>query len=421
MIGNGLTRSLMQDIQITLVDTLLISIVVLFIGNVLTRRISFLAKYSIPQAVSGGILCSLIVLTIIKFGGPKVVFDLSLRDVLLLAFFSTVGLSAKFSRLAAGGKSLIILVACAAVFLIIQNTTGILLAKALGAHPAYGLFAVSISFAGGHGTAIAWGQELKASLPNADLVGIAFATFGLVAGGVIGGPIGERLIKKHKLETSEAEGENPMMSKKDGPEKVLEAVTMQRTLTTVFILAICISLGDLVNRFFTEEGIKLPGFLTAMMVGIAITNLADLFKREVKQHDFDKVGEVALQLFLAMSLMSMDLNALAEGLNIVFLVLIIQVLVVTFFAAFVVFRIMGKNYDAAVICAGFTGLGLGATPVAIANMNAITRKHGPSFKAFLVVPLVGAFFVDLLNAVIIKFFLGLPFMQGSVEAVTAAL
>ena len=303
----------------------------------------------------------------------------------------------------------------------IQNITGILLAKAFGVHPAYGLFAGSISFAGGHGTAIAWGQELKASLPNADLVGIAFATFGLVAGGVIGGPIGERLIKKNKLETSNTEGDKPMMSNKGGPEKVLEPVTMQRTLTTVFILAICISLGDLVNRFFTEEGIKLPGFLTSMMVGIVITNLADVFKKEVKQHDFDKVGEVALQLFLAMSLMSMDLNALAEGLNIVFLVLIIQVLVVTFFAAFVVFRIMGKNYDAAVICAGFTGLGLGATPVAIANMNAITRKHGPSFKAFLVVPLVGAFFVDLLNAVIIKFFLGLPFMQGSTEAVTAAL
>jgi ESS family glutamate:Na+ symporter len=156
-----------------------------------------------------------------------------------------------------------------------------------------------------------------------------------------------------------------------------------------------------------------------MMIGIAITNLADVFKKEVLQHDYDKVGEIALQLFLAMSLMSMDLNALAEGLNVLVLVLIVQVLSITFFAALVIFRIMGKNYDAAVISAGFTGLGLGATPVAIANMNAITRKHGPSFKAFLVVPLVGAFFVDILNAIIIKFFLGLPGMQQASEATPA--
>lgn len=404
----------MPDLQINVVDTLIISIVVLYVGNLLTRRINFLEKYSIPQAVSGGVLCSLIVLGVIKFGGPKIVFDLTLRDTLLLAFFSTVGLSAKFSRLAAGGRALLLLVACAGVFLMVQNTVGILLAKAFGANPAYGLFAGSVSFAGGHGTAIAWGKELKEQLPGADLVGIAFATFGLVAGGVVGGPIGERLIRKNQLKVNEAEGDKPMMTPK-GETAKLDPVTMERTLTTVFILAVCISLGAIVNRIFAEYGVKLPGFLTSMMVGILITNIADARKKEIRQHDFDKVGEVALQLFLAMSLMSMDLNALAEGLNVLVLVLIIQVFAITFFAALVIFRIMGKNYDAAVISAGFIGLGLGATPVAIANMNAITQKYGPSFKAFLVVPLVGAFFVDILNAIIIKFFLGLPLMQQAAD------
>ncbi|MEK6231699.1 MAG: sodium/glutamate symporter [Luteolibacter sp.] len=410
----------MPEFQFPVVDTLIISIIVLYIGNILTRRISFLEKYSIPQAVSGGVLCSLIVLAVIKFGGPKIVFDLALRDALLLAFFSTVGLSAKLSRLAAGGKALLILVICAAIFLIIQNTVGIFVAMALGKNPAYGLFAGSISFAGGHGTAIAWGQELKESLPGADLMGVAFATFGLVAGGVIGGPVGERLIKKYGLSTSDAEGDKPMMAEKDAAPSP-EPVTMERTLRTVFILAICISLGGLVNDYFAAEGVKLPGFLTSMMVGIAITNFADVFKKQIRQQDFDKVGEIALQLFLAMSLMSMDLNALAGGFNVLFLVLVIQVLAVTFFAALVIFRLMGKNYDAAVICAGFAGLGLGATPVAIANMNAITRKHGPSFKAFLIVPLVGAFFVDILNAIIIKFFLGLPMMQQASEATAAVV
>jgi len=406
-----------HDYPVRLIDTQIISIGVLYVGNLLTRRIKFLSKYSIPQAVSGGVLCSLVILAIVRFGGPKIVFDLELRDVLLLAFFSTVGLSAKFSRLAAGGRPLAILVVCAGIFLVVQNTIGVLLAKGLGAHPAYGLFAGSISFAGGHGTAIAWAEELKETLPYADVAGIGFATFGLVAGGLIGGPVAERLIKKNGLTSSEDPGDidKPMMSKKESPE-ILEPVTMQRSLTTVFILAICISFGDQVNRFFQDSGVKLPGFLTSMMVGIAITNIADLMKREIRQKDYDKVGEIALQLFLAMSLMSMDLNSLSKALGTLFFVLTVQVLVLTLFATHIIFRLMGKNYDAAVICAGFTGLGLGATPVAIANMNAISRKHGPSFKAFLVVPLVGAFFVDLLNAVIIKFFLGLPFLQAATEA-----
>ena len=401
----------MDEIQVDVVDTLILSIIVLFVGNLLTRRVSFLERYSIPQAVTGGIICSLIVLIIVRSGGPKITFDLRLRDMLLLAFFSTVGLSAKFARLAAGGRLLIILVICTGIFLIIQNTVGIILMTLFGAEPAYGLFAGSISFAGGHGTAIAWGNELKDQLPGADVAGIAFATFGLVAGGIIGGPIGERLIKKNNLQVRESDGDKPMMSKKEAVAPSLEPVTMERTLRTVFILAVCISFGDIVNRFFTESGVKLPGFLTSMMVGILITNLADIRKKEIRQYDFDKVGEVALQLFLAMSLMSMDLNALAKGINAVLIILFVQVIVITCFAALVIFRLVGKNYDGAVISAGFTGLGLGATPVAIANMNAITRKHGPSFKAFLVVPLVGAFFVDILNAVIIKFFLGLPMVQ----------
>lgn len=187
---------------------------------------------------------------------------------------------------------------------------------------------------------------------------------------------------------------------------------MERILDTIFVLAVCVSLGEVVNRYFFDAGVKLPGFLTSMLVGIVITNGADLFKRNIRQRDFDKVGEVALQLFLAMSLMSLDLAALGGTLGIIVFVLFVQVLVITLFSSIIVFHLMGKTYDAAVIAAGFTGLGLGATPVAIANMNALTRKHGPSFKAFLVVPLVGAFFIDILNAVTIKFFLGLPIMQN---------
>ena len=403
----------MNDLNINGTDTLIISIFVLFLGNLLTRKIGFLQKYSIPQAVTGGLIVSLVVLAIALLDGAKIIFDLSLRDLLLLAFFSTIGLSAKFARLKAGGKSLLILLVCAMVFLVVQNVTGVLMAKLLGVHPGIGLFAGSISFAGGHGTAIAWGNEAKAAgFDQAAVIGIAFATFGLVAGGIIGGPVAERLIKKNNL-APDSDSDKGMMTKKDAPKTALEPVTMKRIMTTIFILAICISVGDVVNRLFFGAGVKLPGFLTSMIVGIAITNLADVFKKEISQPDFDKVGEVALQLFLAMSLMSMDLNALSGAMGAVMLVLFVQVLVVTLFAVLLVFRVMGKTYDAAVICAGFTGLGLGATPVAIANMNAITSKYGPSFKAFLVVPLVGAFFIDLVNAMVIKFFIGLPIMQAA--------
>jgi ESS family glutamate:Na+ symporter len=297
---------------------------------------------------------------------------------------------------------------CAAVFLVVQDVTGVLLAKALGEHPGYGLFAGSVSLAGGHGTAIAWGKEAAAAgLKDAELAGIAFATFGLVAGGIIGGPISEYLIKRNNLSPSTSEkaiGANGTADKD-------EPFTLERALGVMLVLAICLSFGEVINRWLFSNNIKLPGFLTAMMVGIIVTNLADRWKKPLSVGDYDNVGSISLQLFLAMSLMSMDLSSMASAFGKIYLVLNVQIVVITLFAVFIVFRIMGKDYDAAVIAGGFCGLGMGATPVAIANMNAVTRKYGPSFKAFLVIPLVGAFFVDILNALVIKLFVGLPFMQ----------
>ena len=412
----------MTELNITGPDVIVVAILVLVLGNLVTERVAFLRKYSIPVAVTGGIVCSVLVLTIQNCGGPKITFDMRLRDLLLLVFFSTIGLSAKFSRLAAGGKALGILVVCAGVFLVLQNVTGVLLAMLAGAPPGYGLFAGSVSLAGGHGTAIAWGEEAaRAGFTEAATVGIAFATFGLVAGGVIGGPVAERLIKKYKLksgdgsdadETAPGEEENAEGSSPD---------FLEGAMTVLFVLAVCVALGDVVNRFLFERDFKVPGFLTAMMVGIVITNLSDRFKRPLNQDHFGKTGEVCLQLFLAMSLMSMDLSSIASSFGSIFVALLIQIVVITLFAVFIIFRIMGKNYDAAVICGGFCGLGMGATPVAIANMNAVTQKYGPSFKAFLVIPLVGAFFVDILNALIIKWFIGLPIMQKGAETAMKAM
>ena len=282
----------------------------------------------------------------------------------------------------------------------------------MGEHPAYGLFAGSVSLAGGHGTAIAWGKEAtSAGLAHAELVGVAFATFGLVAGGIIGGPVAESLVKKRKLTVPTDAGENaPENEKTERP--AIRVETLPRILSVLFVIATCLTLGELVNRLLFANDIKLPGFLTAMMVGIAITNLSDRRGTPLWQPDFELAGNVALQLFLAISLMSLDLSSLAGVLGPLVIALGLQSLVLTLFAVLVIFRVMGKDYDAAVIVSGFCGLGMGATPVAMANMSAVTEKYGPSFKAFLVVPLVGAFFIDLLNAAVIKFFIGLPFLQS---------
>ena len=401
----------MDEIIIEGPDIIIGAILVLALGNVITEKIDVLRKFSIPIAVTGGLFCSIVVAIIGAFGGPNIVFDMAIRDVLLMVFFTTIGTSAKFSRLATGGKALGILVVCAGLFLLVQNGTGVLLAKAFGVHPGYGLFAGSVSFAGGHGTAIAWGQEADAAgFPDASLVGIAFATFGLVAGGIVGGPVAERLIKKHNLSRPIDE---VTPAGKDEESDNQEPYSFRRAIIVMFLIAVCLSFGEVINRWLFGNNIKLPGFLTAMLVGIVVTNLADKMSRPLRVSDFDKVGEIALQLFLAMSLMSMDLSSLTNAFGPIFIVLCVQIVVITLFAVVVIFRIMGRDYDAAVIVAGFCGLGMGATPVAIANMNAITAKHGLSFKAFLVIPLVGAFFIDLLNALVIKFFIGLPLLQDA--------
>lgn len=393
-------------------DVLISSIAVWFLGEYLTRSIPFLKRYSIPSAVTGGLICSTVIALIYSFANIEISFDMQIRDLLLLVFFSTIGLSAKFQLLKEGGKSLAVLLLVATVFLVIQDVTGVLLVKLMGYHPAYGLFGGSVSFAGGYGTAIAWGNVAEeAGLLKAKEIGIAFATFGLIAGGVLGGPIAERLIKKnnHSFKGELEDSGNANLQ----PQQTKSASSISGVLGTILVLALCVELGDLVNRLFFSKGVMLPGFLTAMLIGIFITNTSELVKAPLNEVAVERMSEISLQLFLSMSLMSMQLWTLADAMGPILLVLGFQILVITIFASYIVYRVMGRSYDACVISAGFVGLGLGATPVGIANMNAVTSKYGPSPKAFLVIPLVGAFFIDLVNALVIKFFVALPIISGT--------
>jgi ESS family glutamate:Na+ symporter len=391
---------------------LAMSIVVLFLGMYLTSKFKLLQDNYIPPAVTGGLIFSLATWGFYSFAGVEFELDMRMRDLLLLTFFSTVGLGARLRTLATGGRSLAILVAAAAVYLLLQNAIGVGAALLAGVRPGYGLMAGSVSLAGGHGTAAAWGQiGVEVGLSKAMEVGLIFATFGLIAGGVIGGPIARMLIERNNLKPA-----NPATNQADQKETArqieltetyriaLDEEPLFPLLRMLLILALCVSLGAVVNDYLFAWEVMLPGFLTAMFVAIILTNVADAARRPIDKALTDKFGQVSLNLFLTMSMMSMQLWVLSSGLGNYLLLMIVQISAMALFATFVVFRIAGRDYDAAVMTGGFVGLGLGATPVALANMDAVTRHYGPSTKAFIVIPIIGAFFIDLLNAGIIQFF-----------------
>lgn len=403
----------MVTIQIDNIQMLALSIVVLFLGMYLTGKIKFLQDNYIPPAVTGGLIFSLVTWGFHSFADIALEFDMRTRDMLLLTFFSTVGLGARLRTLASGGKALVIMVVAAGVFLVIQNAIGVGAALLAGVNPGYGLMAGSVSLAGGHGTAAAWGAiGAEAGLSQAMEVGLVFATFGLIAGGVIGGPIARMLIQRHKLFPASQEtdsGATQAAGSQSAPQMrfgiALDEDPLFPLLRMLLLLALCVSLGTVVNEFLFAREVLLPGFLTCMFVAIVLTNLVDVAGRPVDKALTDKFGEVSLNLFLTMSMMSMQLWVLSSGLDKFVLLMLLQIAAMALFAIFVVFRIAGRDYDAAVMTGGFVGLGLGATPVALANMDAITRHYGPSAKAFIVIPIIGAFFIDLLNAGVIQFFI----------------
>ena len=398
-----------MEYEINVVHSLIIAILVLSLGAELNKRLKFLTDYNIPAAVTGGLICSGLVALAEFLFGIKIRFDMTQRDTLLLVFFSTIGLSAKFSRLKEGGRALMWMALLASGFLIIQNTVGLVIAALFGADPFYGLIAGSISFSGGHGTTITWGQ-LAASkgLVAAPEIGLAFATIGLVAGGLVGGPVSHRLMRKYSL--SGNPDEESCTTSPESKSKFIP-VTLEGMLNSIFLLAICVAAGAVVNEFLKDRGYTVPGFLTSLAVGVVLTNAMDLLGRSYNTNAIGLCSDISLQLFLGLSLMSMQLMTIFGNADKLLLVTICQVTVMALYAYFVVFRVMGKDYDACVISVGYIGMGLGATPVGIANMHAITEKYGASTKAFLVIPLIGAFFIDIANAVVIQGFLALPWFD----------
>lgn len=384
-------------------QTLILAVLVLFLGKFLTKKIALLKEFNIPEPVTGGVIISLVMTLIYTIFDYSISFSLMQRDVLLVVFFTTVGLNAKFSTLVEGGRTLIILLILAVIYLFLQNFTGIGVTMVTDLPKATGILGGSVSLSGGHGTAIAWAPLFKEqyNITNAAEIGIACATFGLVLGGIIGGPIAKYLITKHDLISSSSE---PITVGIANEKK--QQISVDSVLTVLLILSIAIGLGLHLHELLILLGIKLPVFVPCLFGGILLTNtLPFMFKKmpwPSQTPTLALVSDLSLGLFLSMSLMSLQLWALVDLAAPILLLLLAQVLLTLFFSIFIIFRILGKNYEAAVIASGYAGLSLGATPTAIANMTSITKKCGAAPKAFIVIPLIGAFFIDISNAVIIQ-------------------
>jgi ESS family glutamate:Na+ symporter len=385
-------------------ETIIIAILVLFLGKFLTGKSSFLREYNIPEPVSGGLLASLLFGALYLFFDLEFQFALELRDTLLIVFFTTIGLSSRFETLLKGGKPLLILLVIAVGYLFLQNFTGIAVAYLTGLPPQVGVIGGSVSLSGGHGTAIAWAPRFVENygIASALEIGIACATFGLILGGLLGGPIAKFLITRYNLETS---SENRLTVGKPHEEHGTP-IDYERMLNTIFLISLSIAIGLSLNELVEQAGLNLPNFVTCLFAGILVINFGPLLVHHVrwpeKSRSLALISDLSLGLFLAMSLMSLQLWTLAGLGGSIFAILVAQLIVVCSFVMFVVFPAMGRDYDAAVMAAGYAGLALGATPTAIANMTAVTQKFGASAKAFIVVPLVGAFFIDIANSLIIQ-------------------
>ncbi|WP_395025792.1 sodium/glutamate symporter [Comamonas odontotermitis] len=401
--------------------TLIMAVLVLLLGKLLTRHIRFLRDFNIPEPVSGGLVVAAVIFALHQLTGLTLSFESGLQSAFMLVFFSSIGLSANFAKLREGGMGLIIFLGVIVAFIVVQNGVGVGLATLLGLDPLIGLVAGSITLLGGHGTAGAWGAVLEQQygLSGATALGIACATFGLVIGGLLGGPLAKRLITRHQLARPRTNAEQQQsdsatvsegsdVANFESPNTAPRLITAEAAIETLALFAGCLAFAEFMTGVTQGTAIQLPTFVWALGGGVVIRNVLDYaFGFKVFDRAIDVFGNAGLSIYLAIALLSLKLWELTDLAGPLMIILAAQTLTLALFAAFVTFRVMGRNYDAAVLAAGHCGFGMGATPTAVANMQAITNQYGPSHKAFLIVPLVGAFFIDIINAFVLQMMIAL--------------
>lgn len=395
----------MNQISLDMYQTLGMAVAVLFLGAFLKKRIKFLETFCIPSPVVGGLIFAIVSCILYATGILEISFDETLKNVCMVIFFTSVGFQANLKVLKSGGLSLVVFLVCVIVLIISQNLVSVGLAKLVGVCPLIGLSTGSIPMVGGHGTAGAFGPVLEdLGISGASTLCTAAATFGLVAGSLMGGPIGRRLILEHDLlKTAVMEDDATLV---EDEKKHKRSVSMYAPAT--YQIAIAMGLGTIVSWALSKTGMTFPIYIGAMIVAAAMRNISEhtnLFT--VNMGEINDIGGICLSLFLGIAMITLKLWQLASLALPLLILLAGQVALMFVFTYFVLFNVMGRNYDAAVLAAGTCGFGMGATPNAMANMQALTEKYVPSVKAYLLVPIIGSMFADFLNSLTITFFINL--------------
>ena len=396
------------EIKLNPYQTLGLCVLVLLFGRFVVNKVGFLRRFCIPAPVVGGLIFAIVNLIGYESGAFMFTLGMDFKDLFMIMFFTTIGFSASVEVLKKGGIGVVIFLIISAVLCIIQDAVGAGIASAMGQNPLLGLCAGSVSMTGGHGTSAAYGPVIEqAGLEGATTLAIAAATFGLISGSLIGGPTAAQLINKNNLHSEAA---NNVDSEGD-----LEAITgkveplnSRHFCDAFFQLAIAIGLGNIVSLLINKTGFTVPAYIGSMLIAVLMRNIFKSDSGKVfatRAQEISVLGDVSLQIFLAEALCDLKLWQLAAMALPLLVILLSQCVIMYLYARFVTFRIMGKDYEAAVLAAGHCGFGMGATPNGMANMDAVTSKYGPAPRAYFILPIVGGMFIDFFNAIIITAFI----------------
>lgn len=391
-------------------QTLAVGILLYYLGKLLKKNIRFLQTYCIPNPVIGGVLFALLNLALFESGVGAIKLDTVQQSFFMNMFFTSVGFSASYVLLKKGGRDVLVLTVVCAVLITFQDILGVALAKITGLHPLLGLCAGSIPLVGGHGTSGAFGPMLeKMGAERATTVAIAMATFGLISGSLMGGPVAHRLLEKYHLHSTQEDEDESLEKARSMEENAPLVMTAEKFMLAYGEILVAMGLGTLVSKFFTSVGLTFPGYIGSMLVAAVIRNISDHSHGSllVPMQELGTVGDVSLDIFLSLAMMSLRIWELFDIAGPLFIIAVAQTIFMALYTTFVVFNAMGKDYDAAVEVSAVCGFGMGATPNAMANMSAITSNYGPAPRAFFAVPLVGAMFIDFCNSGILMVFINL--------------
>ena len=394
-----------MNIEFDMYQTLALAVLVLLLGSFLKKHIHFLEKFCIPAPVIGGLLFAIFTCICYTTGIIEFSFDDTLREVCMVFFFTSVGFQANLKVLKSGGRSLIVFLGLVITLIFSQNLLAIGLSKLLNLNPLIGMCTGSIPMVGGHGTAGAFGPVLEDfNIQGATTICTAAATFGLITGSLVGGPIGKRLIEKRKLMDNVPTEDDSLLVEDE--EKHQRHTNMYAA--AVFQLILAIGLGTIFSYFLTKTGLTFPIYIGAMLAAALMRNITEYSgKGTIHMGEINDLGGICLSLFLGMAMITLKLWELATLALPLVILLAAQTLLICVFTYFVIFNVMGRDYDAAVLSAGTCGFGMGATPNAMANMQAICDRYVPSVKAYLIIPLIGSLFADFINSLVITFFINI--------------